>query len=430
MTETRLPPQNLQAERMCLGSQILDPRKIDAVGDVISPADYYSDIHTIIQKALNKLRAAGAEIDSALLAEQLELGGVLKEIGGIPYLLSLMEAVPHQEHAEHYAKIVKSNSQRREHIKIGQRLMEAAYDSCKDHDEIAAVTIKAAEELTQTRESGTLKVMSDVVGEFIGNLEKGIASTVRVMIPEIDNAIGGAAPGEMIVVGGRPGHGKSLMALQSIDESTAHGWPGLIISEEMLALSLACRMVSSITAIRSDDWMNETDRLRFDAKEHFAGRSEIVIAEKCRTVAAAEKAIDLAVRKHGVRVVAVDYAQLIKGDGDAEHERIGNVSQRMKAMALKHGLIILLLAQLNRGIEAREDPTPTLADLKGSGSLEQDADIVLFTIWPWKFDSSYEKPLEYRIYQAKNRSRGIIEAVTEMKINPERQRLESAEVEF
>lgn len=430
MTETRLPPQNLQAERMCLGSQMISPPRIDAVVDVITPADYYSDVHGTIQKSLNKLRASGAEIDVALLAEQLQSQGVLQDIGGVPYLLEIMDTVPHAEHAEFYAKIVKSHSRRRAQIKVGQRLMEAAYDATADHDEIASVAIKATEELVATQETGKLKIMSEVVGEFIGNLEQGISPTVRVMIPDIDQAIGGACPGEMIIVAGRPSHGKSLVALQSLDEATSHGWPALIISEEMLALSLASRMVSSITTIRSEEWMQNTDRLRFDAREHFNERAKIVIAEKCRTVGAAEKAIDMAVRQYGVKIVAVDYAQLLKGDGDAEHERIGDVSQRMKAMALKHDLILLLLAQLNRGIEAREDPTPTLADLKGSGSLEQDADIVLFTIWPWKFDNSYQNPREYRIYQGKNRSRGIGEAIVEMRINPERQRLDSVSTEW
>jgi replicative DNA helicase len=170
--------------------------------------------------------------------------------------------------------------------------------------------------------------------------------------------------------------------------------------------------------------MRETSRLRFDANEHFKQRAPIIIAEKCSTAAGAERAIETAVRKHGVKIVAVDYAQLLKGTGDNEQERIGDVSQRMKDMAMKHDLIVLLLAQLNRGIESRDDRTPTLGDLRGSGSLEQDADVVLFPVWPWKFDAGYPQVREYRIYQEKNRSRGRKELLTIMRINPERQRLE------
>lgn len=430
MTDAKLPPQNLKAEQSVLGSQILDARKIDSVSEIITPADFYADVNGKIQKALNKLRAAGAEIDVVVLANQLDSTGDFKDIGGDSYLFQLMESVPHAEHAEYYAQIVKDHARRRQQIKVAQRLMEAAYDSTADHDEIASVAIKAADELAQTQKSGSLLVMSEVVNRFIGDLEKGVSPTVRVMIPEVDQAIGGACPGEMIVLAGRPSHGKSLVALQSLDFAAANGWPGLVISEEMLALSLASRTVSSITTIPSDEWMKSTDRLRFDAREHFADRAKVVIAENCRTASGAEKAIASAVRQYGVRIVAVDYAQLLKGDGDSEHERIGDVSQRMKAMALKHNLIVILLSQMNRGIEAREDPTPTLADLRGSGSLEQDADIVLFSIWPWQFTKNsatpYHDPLEYRIYQAKNRSRGIGSAVIQMRINPARQRIETA----
>lgn len=430
MSETKLPPQNMTAEKSVLGSQILDARKIDTVGEIITPADFYADIHGKVQKALNKLRAAGADIDPVTLADQLQATGDLQDIGGASYLLELLETVPIAEHAEYYARIVKDHSRRREQIKVAQRLMEAAYDSTADHDEVAGVAMKAAEQLAQTQTTDSLLLMSDAVSRFISNLEQGIKPSVNVMIPDIDQAIGGACPGEMIVLAGRPSHGKSLVALQSLDKAAENGWPGLIISEEMLALSLAIRAVSSITTIPSEEWMKETDRLRFDAREHFSSRAKVVIAENCRTASGAEKAIASAVRQHRVRIVAVDYAQLLKGDGDSEQERIGDVSQRMKAMALKHNLILILLSQMNRGIEAREDPTPTLADLRGSGSLEQDADIVLFSIWPWQFTKNsanpYPDPLEYRIYQAKNRSRGIGSAVIQMRINPARQRIESA----
>ncbi len=396
---------------------------IDVVRDIISPTDFYADIHATIQRALNKLRESGADIDAFTVSQQLESVGSLKDIGGVPYILELLEAVPIAAHAATYAKAVKDCAVRRQQISIATKIIESAYDVTTDRDESVSLAIKATESLAATQSSGMFTLMSDAVSEFIGGLERGVKPTMSVMIPEVDVATGGACPGEMIVIGARPSHGKSLFALQSLDEAASHGLPGLIISEEMGAASLAGRMVSSITTIPSEEWMKETDRLRFDAREHFTERAPIVIAEKCQSASGAEKAIATAVRKHGIKIVAVDYAQLLKGDGDVEHERIGDVSRRMKAMATKYDLIVLLLAQLNRGIEQRENAVPGLADLRGSGSLEQDADIVLFPLWPWKLDSEFPDPMEYRVYQAKNRNRGVGTAVIGLRIDPQRQRL-------
>lgn len=427
MTDAKIPPQNLVAERAVLGCQILDARKVDDVRDIISPSDFYYDTNGTIQKAILKLRDSGGDIDPVTLSEQLTATGDFQDIGGVHYLMELMDSVPHAEHATAYAKAVAACSRRRKQLAIGRKLMEAAYDMTSDDTQVSEAAIEAATNLADVTPQGTLRIMSDVVAEVIDNLDAGIEPAVRVMIDAVDAATGGACPGEMIVVGARPSHGKSLFALQSLDCAAAAGWPGLIISEEMAAVSLASRMLSSITPLPHEEWAGDTRRLRFDAREHFSERAPIVIAEKCASAIGAERAIATAVRKYGVKIVAVDYAQLLKGSGDNEQERIGDVSQRMKAIAMKYDLIVLLLAQLNRGIESREDRTPTLADLRGSGSLEQDADVVLFPLWPWKFDSSYADKFEYRIYQAKNRNREIGQAITQMRINPSRQRLDACD---
>lgn len=424
MTEIKLPPQNLEAERNVLACQILDSRTVDDVREIISPNDFYADVHAKIQRAILKLRESGSEIDIALVSDQLAATGDFEDIGGVEYLMKVMASVPHHAHAKYYAKIVAKCSRRRKTIAIGQKLMESGYDDTANQDELSEAAIKAAEKLAEDQTTGNLRILSEAVDSLIDDLEKGVKPSVNIMIPCIDVATGGASPGEMFIIGARPSHGKSLFALQSLDCAAANGWPGLIISEEMAVMNLASRSMSSLSVIPSEQWMQETSRLRFDAREHFKDRAKIVVAEKCATASGAERAIETAVRKHGVKIVAVDYAQLLKGTGDNEQERIGDVSQRMKAMAMRHDLIVLLLAQLNRGIETRDDRTPTMADLRGSGSLEQDADVVLFPMWPWMFDNSYQQPREYRIYQAKNRSRGIAEPITIMRINPERQRLE------
>ena len=149
MTEPRLPPQNLDAERSCLGSQMLDERMIDEVRSVISPSDYYLDVHGTIQKSLQRLRDNGGNVDPVTLAAELDSQGRLQDCGGIPYLLKLLETVPHALHAKHYATIVAKCKRRRSAISVGQRLMEAAYDAGNDDLEVSQAAINAASELAE-----------------------------------------------------------------------------------------------------------------------------------------------------------------------------------------------------------------------------------------------------------------------------------------
>lgn len=427
-TTDRVPPQDLNAEKCVLGCQIISNTAIDDVREMITPKDFYSDIHATIQQALLTLRDAGQQVDALLLGEQLNKSGDFEDIGGAGYILEIMDAVPHPEHAKYYAKIVRKMARRREAIHIGQKLMEDAWNLTKDDQDVTEAAMKAAESLADNSAvSSKISILFNVVSDVIMGFAKGVKPSINALIPEIDAITGGAVPGEMIVIGGRPSHGKSLVALQSLDCASYNGLPSLIISEEMAAASLGTRMIQRITPISSYDWVEQSSRVWNDAQEHFKGRSPILIAEKCGTATAAERAIASAVRSHGVRVVAVDYAQLLKGTGDNEQERIGDVSQRMKAIATKYDLIVLLLAQLNRGIESRENPEPQLADLRGSGSLEQDADIALFPFWPWQLDKSYADPTEYRVYQRKNRNRGIPVTCLKMRINPARQVLSTYE---
>lgn len=422
---SKLPPHDVQAERRLLGCQLLEAHTIDQVRDIAQPSDFYVDTHATIQRALIKLRDSGADVDVALVAEQLQSTGDYDDVGGTHYLDEIMGSVPYTAHVKSYAKQVAKFARRRRQISIAQKLIESAYDVTADDVEAAEKAIQAATDLADiTPASSVLRPISECVTELIDSMEQGTRLASKVMIPAVDEITGGACPGEMFVIGARPSHGKSLFALQSMDCAAANNWPGLIISEEMAALSLATRMLSTITALPSEQWLGESRRLKFDAREHFKNRANVYIAEKCATATGAERAITSAVRQFGIRIVAVDYAQLLKGSGDSEQERIGDVSQRMKAIAMKHDLVVLLLAQLNRNIELRDNPEPGLADLRGSGSLEQDADVVLFPFWPFKLNESYEDKLEYRIYQRKNRSRGIPTSVLGMRINPQRQRLD------
>lgn len=250
--------------------------------------------------------------------------------------------------------------------------------------------------------------------------------TLKVGLPAIDRAIGGAAPGELIVIGARPSHGKSMVAMQWLDSAAAKGIPGVIVSEEMSAMSLARRSLLFLSDLPETSWKDDNARLQFDINEHFADRAEVYIAESCGTAEMADKMISSAVERNGVKIAVVDYAQLLRGEGSNRYEQVTNTSVRMKQCAVRNNIVLLLLCQLSRDIDKRPDRAPKMSDLRDSGQIEQDADVILFLQWPWKDAPTHDDKTEYRVYVAKNRNREITEAIVQLQIRANRQRLEEA----
>jgi len=422
----RIPPQDLTAERSVLGSQIIDNSKVNVVRDIIEPTDFYSDVHQAIQTAILKTHDAhDGNIDLILLVDTLASMGKLEDIGGHNYLLECLEAVPYSAHASFHAGIVASRSRRRKAIAIGEALINDASDMGKDDNEIIQVAHTAAQKMAECLKvkKSAPKLLSDGVHAVIETYRVGESPTMFWGIPSIDEMIGGTMPGELVIIGARPSVGKSLVGLQWLDHASRKGIPGLLISEEMPMKSVASRHLVSVTSIPESQWRESVDEIQKKASIHFRDAAPILVAENCGSIGNAEREIERAVQSHGIQIVVADYAQIISGSGQTKEQQVSDVSNRLKACAMKHNLVIILLAQLNRKIESRDNQTPMLSDLKDSGGLEADGDVVLLLMWPWKVDSSYDDKTEYRIFQAKNRSRGIKDNVIQLRIDPENQRL-------
>lgn len=297
----------------------------------------------------------------------------------------------------------------------------------KDGGSLLRAAIDNAADWTPSGEAKrpTMVSLLDTVQKVASQALAGGQKTLKVGIPEIDRAIDGVELGELVVIGARPSHGKSMMAMQWLDTAAAKGCPGLIVSEEMSALALARRSLLYLSDVPKSQWQAENARVVFDINEHFADRQEIYIAESCGTAENADKVIDEAVQRHGVKVVVVDYAQLLRGEGSNRYEQVTNTSVRLKQCAVRNNIVLLLLCQLSRDIDKRPDRAPKNSDLRDSGQLEQDADVILFLQWPWKDAPTHDDPTEYRVYVAKNRNREIGEAIIQLRIRPNRQRLEA-----
>lgn len=285
---------------------------------------------------------------------------------------------------------------------------------------------------TPTKQETRLQLLADVVAKFIEDLGTG-EPLLKTGLPYVDEAIGGGVlPGEMVIIAGRPSHGKTAVGMQTLTAlSTAV--PVLMISEEMSAAALAQRTLCGITLVAPEEWTGRKQDLYHDSAEHFGPRREHLVVESCGSVEKAIDAIAEAKDRYGIGAVCVDYVQMLHGRGNGRYEQVSDVSTRLKQAAVRHGVVMLALCQLNRQVEARSTTRsngekqrttcPRMSDLRDSGQLEQDADVILFVEWLHRTSPGAHLPTEYRIMVAKNRNRPIRKSMIECVFVAEKQRL-------
>jgi KaiC/GvpD/RAD55 family RecA-like ATPase len=263
----------------------------------------------------------------------------------------------------------------------------------------------------------------DAARSYIEQLKDGSNNLVCSGIPKLDYAIGGGfALGEMVVVAARPSHGKSMIALQMAHAMTQAAYPVALVSEEMSALALGKRAVQFVTNVPEQHWAYRSEDVLSEIDQHFSKRVESFIIESCGTVERACSEIEKLIDSQGVKVAMIDYAQLLRTKGGSRYEQISDVSSTLRMFASRTGVLLIVLAQLNRSIESRPKFEPKMSDIKETGQLEQDADVILFGVWPYRVDQSND-PKTYSIYVAKNRNREIRDYSFDCEFNPTRQML-------
>ena len=249
-------------------------------------------------------------------------------------------------------------------------------------------------------------------------------------LPDVDYAIGGGVEsGEMIVLAARPSHGKSAVALQCVHHATLHGYPSIFISEEMSALALGKRTLQYAADVPQEHWKTSTVEMDIGVKAHFEGRAPCFVVESAGSAERAAEAIREAVKQHGVKLAVIDYAQFLRGKGNNKYEQSSDVCSTLRALANETKIVLIVLCQLNREIERRGEFLPTMADIKGTGQFEQDADVILFLCWPHRLDSSRD-PSEYVFFVGKNRNRAINSSTVTCKFLPSRQMLTDAREKY
>lgn len=265
--------------------------------------------------------------------------------------------------------------------------------------------------------------MREACHHYLDSLEQGAITFVPSGIPEVDSSIDGISWGEMCVIAARPSHGKSALALQWLDHATRLGYPSLLISEEMSEIELGKRMVCHISNYHQSNWdSGAVPMLRQAVDRHYQEKAPLFIVENCNSIEVAEQAIDEACLKRGVKVVAVDYLQLLGTRSRSRYEEVSEISRKLKWCAKINNIAMLVACQLNRAIEDRPDFKPRLSDLRESGQIEQDSDLVLLCVWSHRFDPSIPEE-EYLVYAAKRRNGPIRQQQITTTFYPDRQRI-------
>lgn len=386
----RLPPQNLEAEQSVLGCLLLDKDGIIKIADLIRSEDFYDPKHKIIYEAILKLYQKNTPLDILTVANQLEEEKKLDTISGASYLAELANAVPNSSHITHYAQIIRKKGTLRRLIQSASNITEMAF---AENGEIETILDQAEQQLygvTQKHLKQNFIPISSILHETFERIdelhrEKGKFRGIPTGYIDLDNLLGGFQKSDLIVLAARPSMGKTSLALEIIKNiSTQAKIPTAIFSLEMSKDQLVDRLLSSqadvnLWKIRTGN-LNEQDFEKIGEAMGALGEAQIYIddAAGSNIMEVRTKARRLQ-QEHGIGLIVIDYLQLMSGHNtDNRVQEVSEISRSLKVLARELNVPVLALSQLSRSVEARPDKVPQLSDLRESGSIEQDADVVMF----------------------------------------------------
>ncbi|MDF2947380.1 MAG: replicative helicase [Bacillales bacterium] len=388
----RTPPHNLEAEQAVLGSIFLEPQVLITIAEILIPEDFYRAAHQRLFNTMLKVSERSEPVDVVTVTTELSNQNLLEEIGGIPYLQDLVNSVPTAANVEFYARIVEEKSLLRKLIKTATSIVT---DSFERENELADVLNEAEKkilEVSQKKRAGNFKNIKDVLVDAYDKIEllhnrKGDVTGIPSGFVDLDKMTAGFQKNDLIIVAARPSVGKTAFALNiaqnvatKTDEHVA------IFSLEMGADQLVMRMLcaeGNIDAQRlrtgsltPDDWGKLTMAIGSLSRagifiDDTPGIKITDIRSKCRRLK----------QERGLGMILIDYLQLIQGSGRTRENRqqeVSEISRSLKELARELQVPVIALSQLSRGVESRQDKRPMMSDIRESGSIEQDADIVAF----------------------------------------------------
>ncbi|AGK56172.1 replicative DNA helicase [Bacillus sp. 1NLA3E] len=414
----RLPPQNIEAEQAVLGAIFLEPQALTLASEILIPEDFYRSSHQKIFSVMLNLNDQGKAVDLITVTEGLAATKLLEDTGGVGYLSELAASVPTAANIEYYAKIVEEKSLLRRLIRTATGIAQDGYSREDEVTTLLGEAEKSILEVAQRKNAGAFHNIKDVLVRTYDNIEllnnrKGDVTGIATGFSELDRMTAGFQRNDLIIVGARPSVGKTAFALNIAQNvATKTGENVAIFSLEMGAEQLVMRMLCAegninaqnlrTGALTDEDWGKLTMAMGSLSNagifiDDTPGVRIGEIRSKCRRLK----------QEHGLGMVLIDYLQLIQGDGRSGENRqqeVSEISRTLKQLARELEVPVIALSQLSRGVEQRQDKRPMMSDIRESGSIEQDADIVAFLYRDDYYDKETENKNIIEIIIAKQRN--------------------------
>jgi replicative DNA helicase len=419
----RIPPNSLEAEQSVIGSMIMDKEAIGVATENIISEDFYQPDLKLIYEAILELFQNKRPVDLVTLQDMLKNTGQLEQVGGIAYLSKLAISVPTSAHIEHYATIVKEKSVLRELIKAGQSIINDGYNGANELSQVLNDAEEQIFNIIQGRKTGEFARVNELLGTTLDMISAaaksgGAVTGVPTGFGDLDGITAGLQPSDLVLIAARPSMGKTALAVNIAQfASTKSDKVTAIFSLEMSKEQLVRRMLCSeglvdaqrvrVGDLNEEEWVNliEASGIIERAPIYIDDTPGITVAEmkaKCRKLKL-EKGLDL---------ILIDYLQLMSGSKKSEsrQQEISEISRSLKALAREMNAPVVALSQLSRACETRADHRPILSDLRESGAIEQDADIVMFLYRDdyYDEDSEFKNMAEVIVAKQRNGQTGTV----------------------
>ena len=415
----RVPPHNNEAEQSVIGAIFLEPQALITAAELLMPEDFYRMAHEKIFQTMINLSDKGQPIDVVTVTEELSAKKELENVGGISYLMEIANSVPTAANIVHYARIVEEKALLRRLIRVATSIVEDGYSREDEVEALLAEAEKNMMEVSSRKNAGDFEHIKDVLVETYDSIEllhtqKGDVTGIPTGFRDLDKITAGFQRNDLIIVAARPSVGKTAFALNvaqnvatKTDENVA------IFSLEMGAEQLVMRMLCAegnidaqvlrTGSLEAEDWRKLTMAMGSLSNagifiDDSPGIRVNDIRSKCRRLQ----------QEHGLGMIMIDYMQLIAGSGskpgENRQQEVSEISRSLKSLARELKVPVIALSQLSRGVEQRQDKRPMMSDLRESGSIEQDADIVSFLYREDYYDKETENQNMIEIIIAKQRN--------------------------
>lgn len=395
----RVPPQSIEAEMSALGSMMVSVLALETGTGIVQPKHFYRPANQTILEALIGLSEKNSAIDLITLTEELRILGKLEEVGGTEYLMACVDSVPTAANVEHYCRIVEQKAILRQLIALGTEMVAtASVDDGTETDKILADIESKVFSVARAQQTKDPLQTASELWKIIEDAQAGNYGVPIGLRPLAEHSVA-MFPGDLILIGGRPFMGKSTLAMQLLEHVADQGRGAAMLSYEMSDLQIMMRKAARDTGINvkrmlspngigDDDWSLIANSLNDSTQskviiEDAAGWDMRQVASRCRRLV-----------REGVEIIGLDYLQLIEPHNErlSIREHISQVTRACKNLARSLRIPFVLLSQLSRAVESRPDARPTMADLKESGSIEADADVIYFP-WHKKIPDKEARPL-------------------------------------